>query len=126
MNVKQSNRMAAFRAAPQCVVLLAGAALMSACNEGYANADRPLIATMNALLEETFSGKITSLGDKQFVMKDDKDAEHTFTVNDDTKYTLDGNEAIFSELKVGHSITVRGEKDGKHFVAKIIDAISSK
>ncbi|HQX48918.1 MAG TPA: DUF5666 domain-containing protein [Planctomycetaceae bacterium] len=125
MKVNQLNRIAAIRAAGLFLALFAGAALMIACNQGYANADRPLSGTLNALVEETFSGKIISIGNKQFVMKDDKDAEHTFTVNDETKYTLGGNEAIFSELKVDHAVTVKGKKDGKHFVAKVVDAISA-
>jgi len=80
----------------------------------------------NALAEESFSGKITSLGDKQFVIKDDSSVEHTFTVNDDTKYTLDGNEAIFDELMVDHSVTVMTGLDGEHIVAKMVDAMSGK
>lgn len=125
MTFKQAHRKTGFRVAGLFVALLAGAALTSDCNLGYASAGLPLSDKFSVLVEESFSGKIISLGDKQFVMKDDKDAEHTFTVNDDTKYTLDGNEAIFSELKVDHSVTVKGEKDAKHFVAKMVDAISA-
>lgn len=152
MNVKHAHWMDAFRVARLFIALLAYAPLMGGCNQSDANADRVVTAgygqtisrdgglnktthkvaadcdasSDNVLVEESFSGEITSLGDKQFMIKDDKDAEHTFTVNDDTMYTLDGNESIFSELKVNHSVTVMAEKDGEHFVAKMVDAISGK
>jgi hypothetical protein len=77
-----------------------------------------------ALAEESFSGTISSLDDDQVVIKDDSDMEHTFMVNDDTKYTLDGNEATFDQLMVDHSVNATAEKDGDNYVAKMVDATS--
>jgi hypothetical protein len=76
------------------------------------------------MANESFSGKISSLGDGDFVIKDDSETEHTFTVNDDTKYTLDGNDAAFDDLKVTYSVNVTAEKDGDNYVAKSVDATS--
>lgn len=78
----------------------------------------------DSLAEEPFSGKISSLGDNQFVIKDG-DMEHTFTVNDDTKYTLDGNEATFDDLEADHSVNVTADKEGGNDIAKMVDATSS-
>jgi hypothetical protein len=79
----------------------------------------------DSLAEESFSGKISSLGDNQFVITDDNDMEHTYMVNDDTKYTLDGNEATFDDLKVDHSVNVTADEDGDNHVANMVDATSS-
>lgn len=74
--------------------------------------------------EKSISGTISSLGDNQFEVKDQSDSEHTITVNGDTKYTLDGNEATFDDLLVNHSVHVAAEKDGDNYIAEMVDATS--
>ncbi|MBI1315195.1 hypothetical protein GC176_28220 [bacterium] len=79
-----------------------------------------------ALAEDSFSGTIDSLKDDRFSIKDDDGRLHTFLVNSSTTYTLDGNEATFSELKKGQTAKVKAEKNSEHFVATMVDAVSAK
>lgn len=81
-------------------------------------------ATDDQAAEEKYEGKISSVSsvDNQFVVTADNGDEHTFTVNDDTKYTLDGEEATFGDLVVGHMVNVTAEPDGESFIAKSVDA----
>jgi hypothetical protein len=89
--------------------------------EGARQAD-PTAETDSALDDLLFAGKIGSLGDNQFVIRDDTDVEVTFVVNDDTKFTLDGKEATFGDMMIDHSVNVTAEKDGDNYVAKMVDA----
>jgi hypothetical protein len=73
---------------------------------------------------ETFKGKISSISavDNRFVVTADNGDERRFTVNDDTKYSLDGKEATFGDLMVDHKVNVSAERDGEAFIAKSVDA----
>lgn len=73
--------------------------------------------------EEKVNGTLSSIGtvDNEFVIADDNGEEHTFTVNDDTKYMRDGKEATFGDLKVGHFVKVTAKRDGDSLVATLVD-----
>lgn len=74
--------------------------------------------------EEAFHGKIASLGDKQFVVEEESGEKKTFAVNDDTKYTVEGREASFTDLKVGQMVDVTAQDSDEMLVAKTADATS--
>jgi hypothetical protein len=76
---------------------------------------------------EEFSGTISSLTtvDNKFAVKIDRGEEQTFTVNDQTKFTLDGKEATFGDLSVDQKVTVTAEREGDTFLAKSVQAMSS-
>jgi len=75
---------------------------------------------------ESFEGKISSVSsvDNQFVITADNGVEHTFLVNDETKYTLDGEEVTFGDLAVDHKVTVMAEQEGEVFTAKSVVAMT--
>jgi hypothetical protein len=74
---------------------------------------------------EPFSGKIASLGENQFAVTREAGGDMTFAVNDNTKYTLDGNEATFADLKVDHSVNVAADQAGDNYIATMVDATSA-
>lgn len=76
-------------------------------------------AGVNIVPAEMTIGTIKSIGNHQFVVLDRSDQYHTFKVNDDTKYTLDGNEAIFDQLKVDYHVAVTARDNN---IATSVDA----
>lgn len=74
---------------------------------------------------EPFSGKIVSLGEKQFAITRENGSDMTLAVNDSTMYTLDGNEATFADLKVDHSVNVSADQAGDDYIATMVDATST-
>lgn len=74
--------------------------------------------------EETFHGKITSLGDNQIVVQDDKGNGKTFSVNDDTTFTLDGKDVAFEDLKMDQVVDVTANMNRDMPLATTVDASS--
>lgn len=74
--------------------------------------------------EVSLSGDIAKLNDDSFKLKDADSKLQTVAVDDDTIYTLDGSEALFSSLKVGHTVSVMLKADTDKSIAKSVDATS--
>jgi hypothetical protein len=76
--------------------------------------------------EEIFEGKISSIQTdaKQFAVRasDDDENERTFHIDDGTKVTLDGQQATFADLQVGHLVKVTAEADEDQFMARSVEA----
>ncbi len=87
-----------------------------------ANAPEPL----DEAAEEAVAGIISKIHvmDNHFVVGDEAGVEYNFMVDSDTKFTLDGNEATFSDLAMGHMVNVTSVKDGNVFFARTVDASS--
>lgn len=64
-----------------------------------------------------FSGTISKIGDAKFAAKSNEGKEHTFAVNDETTYSLDGRKAKFADLKTGQTVTVTFKGDVATMVA---------
>jgi nitrous oxidase accessory protein NosD len=73
---------------------------------------------------ESFDGKVTSADDGKLVVMVGED-QQTFVVNDETKITLDGEEAKFEDIKAGHTVKVTATQEGETWTASMIDARAS-
>jgi len=107
------------------IIILTAFGMMTALRGGTRTTATPSEATTGAAITEvSLSGDITKLNDDSFELKDADSKVQTVTVDDDTIYTLDGSEALFSSLEVGHTVSVQLKPDSDKTVAKSVDATS--
>lgn len=72
--------------------------------------------------ESWISGTITSISDGRLRVVDGDQMEHSFKVNEQTMYTLDGNEATFNQLKVDFAVRVSAGTEKDVNMARVVDA----
>lgn len=60
---------------------------------------------------EKFEGKVFAVNEQSVTVGTDED-QHAFTINKDTKITLDGEPVRWADLKFGYSATVFAMRQG--------------
>ena len=84
-----------------------------------------LVFASPALAGTEFNGSVVSAGEGQLVVLVEAE-QCTFVVNDETKITLDGEEASLSDLLAGQTASVSAEMQGDQWIAGSIAARTSK
>ena len=75
-------------------------------------------------VDQSFQGKIASVGKDEFVMLDNQDGQNDkFTVTAATKITRSGKPANLPDLQIGDVVKVTAEKVEGKLLAKQIDAM---
>ena len=58
----------------------------------------------------TLSGTVSAVTDSAITIVDSQKAEHTLTINSDTKITKAGKDAVIADLKANDVVTVEAKK----------------
>jgi hypothetical protein len=83
----------------------------------------PVAAAANA---EMFDGKILTVSADKHLTIHYQDDQKTFTINDRTVFTLDGEAARWEDMKPGFTVMIQADREGDHFVARAIAAFNDQ
>lgn len=84
-----------------------------------------LVMMASVLVESDFEGTVISAAGDQLVLSVDV-GEYTFVVKDDTRITVDGDEATLKQIAAGYEAKVSATKQGDQWIAKTIRAYTPK
>jgi hypothetical protein len=85
-----------------------------------------LVVVPVAMALDSFEGKVlTTSADKHLTIQH-QDDQKTFVINDATKFTLDGENARWEDIRPGFTVTVDAAREGDQFVARTVMAYANE